>query len=193
MLKIAIILGSTRPGRRGEQVAQWVLQQAVGRGDAEYEIVDLRDHPLPHLDEPVQPAQNRYSHEHTKAWSRTIDPYDGFIFVTPEYNHGVPGVLKNAIDYLYHEWNSKAATFVGYGAVGGARAIQQLRLIASGVDMATTRADVALSVFTDFEEDRITFAPTEFSHRALHHALERVGEWSGALRELRLSKSAPAV
>lgn len=187
MVKIAVVLVSTRPGRKGEAVARWVLEQAQQRGDADYELVDLKEHPLPHLDEPIQPSQNQYTHEHTKQWSKLIEPFDGFVFVTPEYNHSVPGVLKNAIDYLYHEWNSKAATFVGYGGVGATRAIEQLRLICSGVDMATTRAQVALSVFTDFE-DRVVFAPTDFAHKALHHALDRVVEWSGALREFRVNK-----
>ena len=106
MTKIAIILGSTRPGRNGDAVANWVLQQASTRTDAEFELVDLRDHPLPHLDEELPASMGMYSHHHTKKWAATIAAYDGFVFVTPEYNHGTTGVLKNAIDYLYASWVS---------------------------------------------------------------------------------------
>jgi NAD(P)H-dependent FMN reductase len=109
-LKIAIILGSTRPGRNGKAVADWVLAKASGRTGADYELIDLADYPLPHMDEAIPPSVGQYAGEHTKAWAATIGVYDGFIFVTPEYNHSTSGVLKNAIDYLYAEWNNKAAT-----------------------------------------------------------------------------------
>jgi NADPH-dependent FMN reductase len=107
-VKIGIIVGSTRPGRHARAVADWVLGQTSGRPGAPYEIVDLADHPLPHLDEPMPPSYGQYQHDHTKAWAATIAGYDGFIFVTPEYNHSTSGVLKNAIDYVYAEWNNKA-------------------------------------------------------------------------------------
>jgi NAD(P)H-dependent FMN reductase len=126
-VKIGIIVGSTRPGRHARAVADWVLGQTSGRPGAGYEIIDLADYPLPHLDEPMPPSYGQYQHDHTKAWASTIGGYDGFIFVTPEYNHSTSGVLKNAIDYLYAEWNNKAAAFVSYGSLGGARAIEHLR------------------------------------------------------------------
>ena len=122
MTKIGIILGSTRPNRNGEQVARWVYDIASRREDAEFELVDLRDYPLPHLDEPLPPSMGQYQGEHTRRWAEKIASFDGFVIVTPEYNHGTSGVLKNAIDYLYAEWNNKAVGFVSYGAVGGARA-----------------------------------------------------------------------
>ena len=125
MLKVAIVIGSTRPGRKGEAVARWVHALASKRGDAEFELVDLQDFRLPLLDEPALPARQQYIHPHTQAWSAKIAPFDAFVFVTPEYNHGVPGALKNAIDYLYHEWANKAAGFVSYGSMGGARAVEQ--------------------------------------------------------------------
>jgi NAD(P)H-dependent FMN reductase len=184
MTRIAVILGSTRPGRKGKAVADWVVERASHRTDAEFVLVDLVDHPLPHLDEPVQPSMGSYENEHTKRWSATIEPFDGYVFVTPEYNHAVPGVLKNAIDYLYREWNNKAAGFVGYGTVGGARAVEQLRLIASGVELATVRAQVALSLFTDFE-DRLRFTPSEANDRSLDATLDAVVAWSSALASLR--------
>src|SRR5258708_476393 len=121
MTRIGIILGSTRPNRNGEQVANWVYDNASRRDDAEFELVDLRDYPLPHLDEPLPPSMGQYHNEHTRQWADKIASFDGFVIVTPEYNHGTSGVLKNAIDYLYAEWNNKAVGFVSYGAVGGAR------------------------------------------------------------------------
>ena len=101
MLKVAVILGSTRPGRNGEAVAQWVYETAKKRSnDAEFEYVDIKDFDLPLLDEPVPPSQGQYNKDHTKTWSAKIESFDAFIFVTPEYNHGIPGALKNAIDFL---------------------------------------------------------------------------------------------
>ena len=114
MLKIAIIIGSTRPGRNGEAVAKWVYEIAQKRSDAEFELVDIKDFNLPLLDEPVPAAMGNYSKPHTKAWAAKIDSFDGYVFVTPEYNHGMNGALKNAIDFLYREWNNKAAGFVGW-------------------------------------------------------------------------------
>jgi len=150
-LKIAVILGSTRPGRNGKAVADWVVAQARGRAGATYELVDLLDYPLPHLDEPLPPSMGRYAGAHTEAWARKISAYDGFVFVTPEYNHSTSGVLKNAIDYLYGEWNNKAAAFVGYGTIGGARAIEHLRGISAELQIAGVRQQLSFSLFTDFE------------------------------------------
>src|SRR6266567_2321132 len=106
--RIGIILGSTRPNRNGEQVAHWVLEAASRRRDAYFELLDLRDYPLPHLDEPLPPSLGQYQNEPTRQWAAKIASFDGFVIVTPEYNHGTSGVLKNAIDYLYAEWNNKA-------------------------------------------------------------------------------------
>src|SRR4030088_3544452 len=140
MLKIAIIIASTRPGRNGEAVAQWVHQIAQKRSDAEFELVDIKDFNLPLLDEPVPAAMGNYSKPHTKAWGAQIDSFDGYVFVTPEYNHGMNGALKNAIDFLYREWNNKAAGFVGYGSTGGSRAVEHLRLIMGEIKIADVRA-----------------------------------------------------
>src|ERR1041385_8924474 len=116
MTKIGIVLGSTRPGRNGEQVAKWVLDVAARRdtNGVEFELVDLADYPLPHLDEAIPPSLGQYQNEHTKKWAEKVAWFDGFVFVTPEYNHSTSGVLKNAIDYLYKEWNNKAVGFVSY-------------------------------------------------------------------------------
>src|SRR5438552_12631527 len=151
MTKIGIILGSTRPGRNGEAVAKWTYDLAAKRGDAEFELVDLLDYNLPHLDEAMPPSMGQYANAHTKAWAEKIGSFDGYVFVTPEYNHSTSGALKNAIDYLYGEWNNKAAGFVSYGALGGTRAVAHLRLIAGELQMADVRAQVALSLINDFE------------------------------------------
>ena len=151
MLKIAIIIGSTRPGRNGEAVAKWVHEIAQKRSDAEFELVDIKDFNLPLLDEPVPAAMGNYSKPHTKAWGAKIDSFDGYVFVTPEYNHGMNGALKNAIDFLYREWNNKAAGFVGYGGAGAARAVSQLRTVMAYLQVATVQNQVQLSLMTDFE------------------------------------------
>ena len=147
MLRIAIIIGSTRPGRNGEAVAKWVYEIAQKRSDAEFELVDIKDFNLPLLDEPVPPIMGQYSKPHTKAWAAKIGSFDGYVFVTPEYNHGISGALKNAIDFLFAEWNNKAAGFVSYGGASGARAVEQLRLVLAEVQMATVRLQVLLSMY----------------------------------------------
>jgi NAD(P)H-dependent FMN reductase len=139
MLKIGIIIGSTRPGRKAEAVARWVHEIATRRNDAVYEAVDIQDFRLPLLDEPMPPSMGHYAHPHTKAWAERIGEFDGYVFVTPEYNHGTSGALKNAIDYLYREWNNKAAGFVGYGGAGGARAVESLRLVMGELQVADGR------------------------------------------------------
>src|SRR5688572_29072622 len=151
MINVAVIIGSTRPGRVGESVGKWAFEIAKRRKDAQFELVDVVEFDLPLLDEPVPPSQGKYSKEHTKRWAAKIASFDAFIFVTPEYNHGTSGALKNAIDFLYAEWNNKAAGFVGYGSVGGARAVENLRLVMGELQVADVRAQVALSLFTDFE------------------------------------------
>src|SRR5581483_7223231 len=184
MIKVAIILGSTRPGRNGEAVAKWVYQIAKKRSDAEFELIDVQDFNLPLLDEPVPPSMGRYSKPHTKAWSAKIDPFDAFVFVTPEYNHGTSGALKNAIDYLYREWNNKAAGFVGYGSAGGTRAVEQLRLIMAELQIADVRAQVALSLFTDFE-NFTKFKPGADKEQTVSEMLDQVIAWGSVLKTLR--------
>ena len=183
-LKIAIILGSTRPGRNGKPVADWVVEKASVRTGAKYELVDLADFPLPHLDEAMPPSLGQYAGEHTKAWAATIDSYDGFIFVTPEYNHSTSGVLKNAIDYLYGEWNNKAAAFVSYGALGGARAIEHLRAIASELQLAHVRQQVSFSLYTDFENFSV-FKPGAQHDDAATTLFDQLESWAGALKTVR--------
>ncbi|MDQ4101822.1 MAG: NAD(P)H-dependent oxidoreductase [Thermoproteota archaeon] len=195
MLKVAIILGSTRPGRNGEAVAQWVYDNAKKRADnnknqdrnVEFEYIDIKDFNLPLLDEPIPPSQGQYSKDHTKAWSAKIDSFDAFIFVTPEYNHGISGALKNAIDFLYKEWNNKAAGFVSYGSAGGVRSVEHLRLVMAELQIADVRAQVTLSLFTDFE-NFTKFKPASYHEKSFNDMIDQVVAWGNALKDLRTKK-----
>ena len=184
MTNIAVILGSTRPGRRGEQVAHWVMGHAQKREGVDFELIDLIEHPLPHLDEPVPPSAGRYQNAHTQDWAATIARFDGFVFVTPEHNHSTSGVLKNAIDFLYAEWNNKAMRVVSCGTTGGTRAAEHLRLIAGELKMADVRTNVALSAFNDFE-NWTQLKPRLHQIPALDTLLDEVIAWSEALAPLR--------
>ena len=184
MLKVAIIMGSTRPGRKAEAVARWVHDIATKRQDASFELVDLLDFNLPLLDEPVPPSKGQYTRPHTQAWAAKVDSFDAYVFVTPEYNHGTSGALKNALDYLYREWNNKAAGFVGYGSAGGVRAVENLRLIMGELQVADVRAQVQLSLATDFENYTV-FKPDPRKEASVNAMLDQVIAWGGALRPLR--------
>src|SRR5213592_2481629 len=184
MLRVAIIIGSTRPGRKGETVAKWVYEIAQQRSDAEFELVDIKDYNLPLLDEPMSPMMGEYTHQHTKTWSAKIASFDAYVFVTPEYNHATSGALKNAIDFLYGEWVNKVAGFIAYGGVSGARAVENLRLVMGELQVATVRAQVGLSLFTDFENFSV-FKPASAQDGAVNTMLDQVIAWGGALKTLR--------
>ena len=169
-VRLGIIVGSTRPGRHARAVAEWVLEQTAARTGVRYEIVDLAAYPLPHLDEPMPPSFGQYQHDHTKAWATTIDGFDGFIFVTPEYNHSTSGVLKNAIDYLYAEWNNKA--------------IEHLRGVCAELQIATVRQQLSFSLFTDFE-NFAAFTPAPLHDAAATTLFDQLESWAGALKPLR--------
>ena len=186
IIKVAIILGSTRPGRNGEAVGQWIHEIAKKRSDADFEFVDIKDFNLPLLDEPISPSMGQYTKEHTKTWSAKIDSFDAYVFVTAEYNHGIPGALKNAIDFLFREWNNKVAGFVSYGSAGGVRAVEQLRLVMAELKVATVRSQVQLSLHTDFE-NFTKFKPAPFQEKAANTMLDEVITWGGALKVLRTS------
>jgi NAD(P)H-dependent FMN reductase len=184
MIRVAIIVGSTRPGRKADVVAHWVHDIAKKRSDAEYEVVDIKDFNLPLLDEPLPPMMGTYSQPHTKAWSAKVDSFDAFVFVTPEYNHGIPGALKNAIDFLYREWNHKAAGFVAYGSAMGARAVEHLRQVMGELHVATVRAQVGLSIVTDFQNYTV-FTPNSAHEASVRTMLDQVVSWGGALKAMR--------
>ena len=184
MTKIAIITGSTRPGRVNRSVAEWVHELASQRTDAEFELVDIADYNLPVLDEPMPAAYQQYTKEHTKAWAAKIAEFDGFVFVTGEYNHSVTPALANALSFLNAEWNNKAAGIVGYGSAMGVRATEHLRGILSELQIAHVQKHGMFSLFTDFE-DFSTFKPTELQAASVPPMLDQVVAWSKAMETVR--------
>ncbi|EMY33820.1 hypothetical protein D477_012930 [Arthrobacter crystallopoietes BAB-32] len=184
MTKIAIITGSTRPGRVNKQVAEWVLAQAAGRTDADFELVDIADFNLPLLDEAYPAAYQNYQNDHTKAWSAKISEFDGFVFVTGEYNHTLTPALANALSYLNVEFNNKAAGIVSYGSMGGARAAEHLRNVLSELQIAHVRNQVMFSLFTDFENFS-EFKPTEQNAGTLAPMLDQLVPWTRAMESVR--------
>ena len=151
MTTISVIIGSTREGRFSDKPAQWILQHLKQRDGVDARLLDLRDFPMPFFDQavpPAMPGRAPYEHESVKRWTAAIAISDGFVFVTPEYNYGAPAVLKNAIDWVYPEWNRKAAAFVSYGSAMGARSVQQLRETSIELQIAPVRSSVHIPVAT---------------------------------------------
>jgi NAD(P)H-dependent FMN reductase len=189
-MRIAIIVGSTRPGRKGSLVGRWVRDQALRREDVswkvDFDLVELEDYELPLLQEPTVPAaaDREYETPQTQRWSQTIDQYDGFVFVTPEYNHGVPAALKNAVDVLGPEWAHKAVAFVSYGANGGVRAVEQWRAILANLMVADVRGQVALMVFDDWKDGE--FRPIPRREEELATMLDQLVEMTETVRTLRV-------
>ncbi|MFA1819938.1 NADPH-dependent FMN reductase [Virgibacillus oceani] len=185
MLRIGIILGSTRKGRNGEAVANWISNFAKNRNDeATYELVDLLEFNLPFLGSAIPEAMQKDTESNVKAWSEKMASFDGCIFVTSEYNHATSGVLKNALDYLNSEVNNKAAGFVAYGSLGGARAIENLRLILGELQIPDVRTAVTFSLMTDFE-NMTKFKPASYHEDNSNQMLDQVIAWSCALSVLR--------
>lgn len=184
MTRIAIIAGTTRPGRIGIGVAEWVYEQAVKRGGADYELVDVADFNLPVLDEAIPAGADQYEQEHTKVWAAKIAEFDGFIFVTGEYNHSVPPALSNAISYLNKEWANKAAGIVGYGSVLGVRAVEHLRGILSELQVAHVQKQGLFSIFTDFDESG-AFTPTDLQAESVAPMFDQVLVWTEAMQGVR--------
>lgn len=182
-LDIAVIIGSTRPERLGPDVGRWVHEHASKRNDANFELIDLADHQLPHLDEVG--LGSAYQNQHTKDWSAKIAPFDGYVFVTAEYNHSIPSALKGAIDFLSTEWANKAAAIVSYGGgSGGARAAEHLRLVLTELRVANIRTQLTLPMTTEFK-DFTTFAPGDYQLPFMERMLDELIAWSGALKPLR--------
>ena len=187
-LKIAVILGSTREHRLGGAVADWVLQQAQARPGATYELVDLREHQLPFFDEPMGPTMHTSTKPEVIRFAQTIGAYDGFVIVTPEYNHSISAVLKNALDSIYTEWNDKAAALVSYGSYSGARAVEQLRLILSELQVAHVRSQLGFNLFTDFENFS-SFTPGPQHADAAQGVFDQLERWTTALKPLRTTQN----
>lgn len=177
-LRIGIILGSTRQGRVSPQVGEWVKQMADGRGDAEYEVVDISAYKLPFFGEGTGQEPG------LAAWQAKVESLDGFVFIVQEYNHSITGALKNALDSARDPWNNKAAGIVSYGSTGGARAAEHLRGILGELLVADVRAHPTLSLFTDFENFSV-FKPSDLHQANVHAMLDQVIAWSGALKTLR--------
>lgn len=183
-LRIAVVIASSRPERVGPAVAQWVMQGTTNRKTATYDLVDLADQNLPNLDEPEPASSGNYTQPHTREWAHKVAGYDAFVFVTPEYNHGIPGQLKNALDFLYAEWNDKVAGIVCYGSNGGFRAAEQLKLTLNELQVAVVRAQVELSTYDDMER-QTELAPRDYQPSKRKAMLTAVERWAGALRPLR--------
>jgi NAD(P)H-dependent FMN reductase len=192
-MKIAIIVGSTRPGRKGSTVGRWVHELARRRDDVpgkvDFDLLELESFDLPLLEEPTVPAaaDREYETPQTRRWSETIDSYDGFVFVTPEYNHGVPAAMKNALDVLGPEWGHKAVAFVSYGADGGVRAVEHWRGIAANVMMADVRAQVSLLEFEDWKDGE--FRPLERREEEVDTMLDQLVDATEAVRRLRVGST----
>jgi NAD(P)H-dependent FMN reductase len=192
---VGIVISTTREGRFGDKPAAWIRDLAVARGDLEVELVDLRDYPMPFFDELGSPAYMPPKNEAARRWGRKVAELDGFIFVTAEYNRGPPAVLKNALDYAYREYNRKPAAFVGYGGVGGARAVEQLRLISIELQMAPTRSGVHIggADFIGMLMQGKTFADMPHLEPTAVTMLDEFAWWVHALksaREMAPSKAA---
>lgn len=185
--KIAIVIGSTRAGRFADKPAQWIYDLGSQRGDLAFEIVDLRDYPMPLFDEPASPAWVPSKSEVAQKWQKKVDEFDGFIFTAAEYNRGPTAVLKNALDYAYPQWNKKAAAFVGYGGVGGARAVEQLRLHAVELQMAPVRAAVHIQwpTMVEVNEGGKKLADFDFLNQTATDMLDQLAWWTKALKTAR--------
>lgn len=186
MPKLMIVIASTRPARVGLPVGQWFTERAQAHGGFSVQVADLAEINLPLLDEPNHPRLRRYTRPHTRAWSELIDGADAFAFVTPEYNHGYPASLKNAIDYLHEEWKYKPVGFVSYGAVaGGTRSVQQLKQVVAAVKMTPLFEAVAIPFVAQFIDDEGVFGPNEAIEEAADVMLDELLRVQGALRALR--------
>ncbi|HEY0738646.1 MAG TPA: NAD(P)H-dependent oxidoreductase [Herpetosiphonaceae bacterium] len=185
--KIAVIISSTRETRFGEKPAQWIYNLASQRGDIDVEILDLRDFPLPFFDEVASNAWAPAKNEVAQRWQQKVAEYDGYIFVTAEYNRSITGVLKNALDYAYPDWNKKPAAFVGYGSVGAARAIEQLRLICVELQMAPTRTGVHIqgADFMAVWQQGKNIAELEYLQQNAAAMLDELVWWTNALKTAR--------
>jgi NAD(P)H-dependent FMN reductase len=182
LLSLQVIIASTRPGRAGGPVGQWFAGQCQADGRFAVTVTDLAELALPMLDEPELPRARRYAHEHTRAWSRTVDAADCFAFVMPEYNHGFSAPLKNAIDYLHEEWARKAVGFVSYGGMsGGMRAVQMLKPVLTCLRMIPVTDQVALASYAQHLRDG-RFEPGADAELACRIMLDELHVMTAALR-----------
>ena len=190
MIQLKIIIGSTRADRKGPSIASWVLEQVKQQAEFEVELLDLAEINLPFLDEPNHPRLKKYQHEHTKRWSRIIESSDAFIFVTPEYNYGFPASLKNAIDFLYHEWSYKPVAFVSYGGLAaGTRSVQMLKQVVTSLRMVPLVEAVNIPFFGKLIDEKGTFSPTDHIVHSSELLLTELLFWAQGLKSMRESRS----
>lgn len=185
--KLAIIIGSIRPNRFADHPAQWILDIARQRGGFEVELIDLKDYPMPLFAEQASSAWAPSQDEVARRWQKKVAEFDAFIFTAAEYNRGPTAVLKNALDYAYTEWNNKPVAFVGYGGVGGARAVEQLRLNAIELQMAPIRTAVHIQMpvyFAVIKEGK-KLAEFDFLNQAAKDMLDQLAWWTDALKTAR--------
>ena len=193
-VKLAIIVGTTRAARFGDKPAKWIYEIAAQRDDVTAELVDLRDYPMPFFDEVASNAWVPSQNEIAQRWQKKVAEFDGYIFVTAEYNRGVPAVLKNALDYAYPEWNRKPAAFVGYGSVGAARSVEQLRLIAIELQMAPIRTGVHIqgADFMAVWKQGKDIAELSYLQQNARDMLDQLVWWTNALKTAREQPSLSA-
>jgi NAD(P)H-dependent FMN reductase len=187
MLTLQVLIASTRPGRQGAAVGAWAMAQAKSFGKFDAELVDLAEVNLPLLDEPRHPRFAQYEHEHTKRWSAIVSRADAFVFVVPEYDHGPPASLINALQYLQREWAYKAVGFVSYGGVsGGTRAVNGLKITVVALKMMPIFEAVSIPFFTQFvDQETESFDPGELQSKAASAMLEELHRWASAIKPLR--------
>ncbi|MEA2193824.1 MAG: hypothetical protein QOG42_258 [Solirubrobacteraceae bacterium] len=191
MPALMIVIASTRPGRAGLPIGQWFVDRAHAHGGFEIEVVDLAELGLPFMDEPNHPKLRRYTQQHTKDWSERVDAADAFVFVTPEYNHGMSAPLKNAIDFLHEEWRHKPVGFVSYGGVAaGTRAVQQLKPVVSVLRMVPVTDAVSIPFHTQVIDDDGAVQANDTMRQAADLMLDEVARMEQALRPLRAAVAA---
>jgi NAD(P)H-dependent FMN reductase len=184
--KLYVITVSTRPGRAGVPLSSWILERATAHGGFDVQLIDLKEENLPMFDEPRHPRLRQYEHEHTKRWSAKIDAADAFIFVTPEYDHGAPPSLINALVYLSQEWAHKPVGFVSYGGpAGGVRAVQMVKPMLAALKLVVLLESVMAPLFTHSIDDQGTFNPSELQQAGAQAMLDALQKWVGALAAMR--------
>ncbi|CAN5408644.1 NADPH-dependent FMN reductase [soil metagenome] len=189
MYNLKIIIASTRPSRKGHLVADWFYNIAKGHKDFENEILDLKEIDLPLLDEPEHPRLQKYQHEHTKKWSQAIENADAIVIVTPEYNFGMPATIKNAIDFVYNEWNYKPCGIVSYGGLsGGIRSTQMLKQVITAVKMMPLAESVNIPFFTKYIENDV-FQGDETLKKSANVMLKELLKWTIAMKPMRKTSS----
>ncbi len=192
MLNLKIILGSTRPGRKGEPVAKWFHEIAAGHNGFNAELLDLAAIGLPFLDEPQHPRLKKYEHQHTKDWSAMIDAADAIVIVTPEYNYSYPASVKNALDFLYQEWNYKPVGFVSYGGIAaGTRSVQMLKQVANALKMVALTDNVNIPFIAKHVDDQGKFITDEHINKSAKSMLDELHKWAEKLKELRVPGNNP--